>query len=310
MLSEAQWREYDQSGFVRLGKVLEPEAVAVLKQRADDLALGVVTNPAVQMQLDTGGDYEELAQAVDHFPEGTLLYRKIQGLETDELFSPLVRHPLFLEICARQYGAHAPVSIFRAMVMNKPAGQGTLLPWHQDGGDVWKLDRDPLVTIWVALDPATEANGCVEVVTGSHRLGLLSLYGSTVAPENVARHCLPGLIRPLEVETGHAVLLHNWLIHRSGVNPSGIPRRAFTACYMDGRTQSVLTGNHFPLIAGALPGPYPYVRQLEDDCRTLRESMATAGAHLRRLEAELPLTSRAARKAKGWLARARARWFH
>ena len=41
---------------------------------------------------------------------------------------------------------------------------------------------------------------------------------------------------PLEVEAGHAVLLHNWLIHRSGVNPTPAPRRAFTVCYMDGRT--------------------------------------------------------------------------
>lgn len=287
MLTEQQWQEYDREGFLHLGKVLEGEEIEALRQRADDLALGNLRNPNVQMQLDTGGAYDELAEIVPGFERGTVLYRKIQGLENDDLYSRLVRQPIFLEVCARVYGPHVPVSIFRAMVMNKPAGQGTILPWHQDGGAVWALDRDPLVTIWIALDPATRANGCVEIVPGTHRLGLLSTFGSTITEEDAERHCPPDRIQPLEVEAGHAVLLHNWLIHRSGVNPSPVPRRAFTACYMDGRTQSILNGNYFPLVAGSLPAePYPYVRQLRDDCATLREMREDADRYAKSLEAE------------------------
>jgi polysaccharide pyruvyl transferase WcaK-like protein len=287
MLAEQQWNDYARDGVLHLGKVLEPEELEALRRRADDLALGNVKNPDVQMQLDTGGAYEELPAAVRSFDRGTVLYRKIQGLETDPLFARLVRHPLFLDVCARQYGRHAAISIFRAMVMNKPAGQGTVLPWHQDGGDVWALDRDPLVTIWIALDPATRANGCMEIVPGTHRLGLLSSFGSTIEEADAARHCPPERIQPLEVEAGHAVLLHNWLIHRSGLNPSPVPRRAFTICYMDGRTQSTLTGDHFPLVAGSLPDePYPFVRQLQDDCAAFRESFARAEEYARSLEAE------------------------
>lgn len=250
MLDEQQWHDFARDGFLHLGQVLTSAEVAALCERADQLALGQVRNAGIEMQLDTGGAYEELPGAVRSFAEGTLLYRKIQGLEKDPLFLPLVRHPLFAEVCAHQYGAHAPVSIFRAMVMNKPAGQGTHLPWHQDGGDVWKLDRDPLVTIWIALDKATQANGCMDVVPGTHRLGLLTTYGSTVGADDVARHCPDDRMRPLEVESGHAVLLHNWLIHRSGVNPSPVPRRAVTICYLDGRTVNTLTGNRFPMIFG------------------------------------------------------------
>ncbi len=285
-LTDPQWIDYDRDGFLHLGPVLTPAEVDALRRRADDLALGNLRNPDIQMQLDTGGAYNELPAARASFDQGTLLYRKIQGLETDDLYSRLVKHPLMLEICARQYGRHAAISTFRAMVMNKPAGQGTDLPWHQDGGHVWALDRDPLVTVWVALDPATRENGCVEVIPGSHRLGLLSLYGSTVAEEEVARHCPPERVHPLEVESGHAVLLHNWLIHRSGVNPTAAPRRAFTVCYMDGRTQSVLTGRHFPLVAGELAtDPYPFVRHLQEENRTLREMRESAEAYAKSLEA-------------------------
>ena len=287
-LSEAQWADYRRDGYLRLGPLVDPDALDVLRRRADDLATGAVTNRDVQMQLDTGGSYDALAHIVND-AVGTVRYRKIQGLEHDDAFARLVRHPLFLEIAARQYGPHAPVSIFRAMVMNKPAHQGTVLPWHQDGGDVWALDRDPLVTIWLALDAAAVENGCVEVVPGSHRLGLLTASGSTLAGDDAARHCPAEQVVALEVEAGHGLLMHNWLIHRSGVNPSAQPRRAFTVCYMDGRTVSTLTGERFPSVTGApwTSEPYPFVRQLHEDMHRIRGSEQQAAEYARSLEREL-----------------------
>jgi phytanoyl-CoA hydroxylase len=287
MLSESEWQDFSRDGFLHLGQVLTIEEVEALKQRADDLAMGTVRNPAIQMQLDTGGAYDELPVAVTHFQEGTRLYRKIQGLENDSLFLRLIQTPVCLEVCARIYGRHAAISIFRAMIMNKPAGQGTLLPWHQDGGNVWALDRDPLVTIWVALDPATRENGCMDCIPGSHQLGLLSLFGSTVAEEHVKIHCPPERVHPFEVKAGHAVLLHNWLIHRSGVNPSPVPRRAFTMCCMDARTRSTLTGDHFPLIAGSLPEESDlYLREFFKERAILRQSNEEAVRYAKSLEAE------------------------
>ena len=266
MVTEAAWQQFAVDGFMHLGPVLSPEAVEALKARADALALGDIYNPAVQMQLDTGGDYEALPDAVERFEEGTLRYRKIQGLEHDGLFAQLISQPLFREICAKMYGSHAAVSLFRAMIMNKPAHHGTSLPWHQDGGTVWQLDRDPLVTIWVALDDANSTNGCMEAIKGSHRLGLLSTDGSTLSDADVEQHCEAAATVALEVPAGHAVLLHNWLIHRSGLNPSPTPRRAFTMCCMDGRTRNLLTGQHFPLIFGEQSSESDvYVRQMQSD---------------------------------------------
>lgn len=277
MLTEADWQQFAQDGYLHLGQVLAPEALEALRQRADALALGEVYNPGVQMQLDTGGAYEELPGAVERFDEGTLRYRKIQGLEHDPLYAKLIEQPVFRTICAGMYGAHAAVSIFRAMVMNKPAGHGTLLPWHQDGGAVWQLDRDPLVTIWVALDDANTSNGCMDAVRGSHRLGLLSTQGSTLTEDAVRAHCPPELTVPLEVKAGHALLMHNWLIHRSGLNTSPTPRRAFTMCCMDARTRNLLTGTHFPVVYGSqVSAPDAYVQQLQADLAAQTERFDNA----------------------------------
>jgi ectoine hydroxylase-related dioxygenase (phytanoyl-CoA dioxygenase family) len=40
------------------------------------------------------------------------------------------------------------------------------------------------------------------------------------------------------LEAGEVCLLHNWSLHSSDVNRSEQSRRAFSACYMDARTQN------------------------------------------------------------------------
>ena len=87
--------------------------------------LGRVQYSTVQSQLDTGGRYEDLPDPTQGIGVATLAYRKLQGLEADPLVLEMIRHAFFREACVRVYGRHASVSIFRAMLMNKPAGQGT-----------------------------------------------------------------------------------------------------------------------------------------------------------------------------------------
>lgn len=287
---ESAWELYDRQGYLRLGRVLDDAGIRALGARLDDIMLGRIRYPTLHVQLDTGSAYEDLGAPSAGLATATLGYRKLQGLEVDPLFLALLRRDVFRAVCARQYGPHAGIAIFRAMMMNKPAGQGTPLPWHQDGGDVWKLDRDPLVTTWVAIDPATRANGCLQVIPGSHRLGLLTKQGSTLAPHHVERHCSEAAIEHLEIEAGEALVLHNWLLHRSGVNTTDRPRRAFSACYMDARTLGTLTGERYPLLFGepeSLDVALAFLRGLDDENRRLREMRAEAERYALALEAEL-----------------------
>jgi ectoine hydroxylase-related dioxygenase (phytanoyl-CoA dioxygenase family) len=154
-----------------------------------------------------------------------------------------MQRPLFRAICARVYGAHAPIAVYRAMVMSKPAGElggGTPLPWHQDGGNWWALDRDPLCFVWLALTEASAENGAVEVVRGSHKRGLLSQRGHTLSAELVERlveGCAAEDRVQVLLKPGQAFLCHNWTIHRSGTNVTGTARRGFSCNYIDARTR-------------------------------------------------------------------------
>ncbi|MFP6901387.1 MAG: phytanoyl-CoA dioxygenase family protein, partial [Opitutales bacterium] len=54
---------------------------------------------------------------------------------------------------------------------NKPPGIGQATPAHQDG-HYFMLRPCHALTMWMALDPVDEENGCVRYVRGSHLNGM------------------------------------------------------------------------------------------------------------------------------------------
>ncbi|MCZ6679293.1 MAG: phytanoyl-CoA dioxygenase family protein, partial [Candidatus Poribacteria bacterium] len=240
--------QFMEQGYLRLGQLISDEELSALQQRIDDIMLGDVPYENMRFQLDsTAGAYRSTPpESVGHKGR-TLKYRKIMDLEQDELFLAYMQHPLAREITRHYIGED--VSIFRAMFMNKPADQGTVLPWHQDVGIGWGLDRNPMVTVWTALDDATEAKGCMQIVPRSHKLGVVN-ERHFVSEADAEKHGLEEKAVYLEAEAGEAILLHNLLLHRSGVNHTSEPRRAFSAAYMDAATKSVSTEQTFSVIFG------------------------------------------------------------
>lgn len=240
-LTDAQWQEYEEKGYLRIGRTLSDSELAGLQDRIDAIMLGTaeIDYDRLLMQLDsTTGKYADAGVQSKGHKGATLAYRKIENLEFDPLFRAYLEKPIFRDVCARVYGPETPVACYRAMFMNKPARQGTWLPWHQDR---WRhLDRDPLLTLWTALDPATKANGCVQIIEGSHRYGLLNPEHSSgfVSEKQADELVKKNPVDFLELEPGETVLLHNWLLHASDVNNTDVSRRAFSVCYMDGATRA------------------------------------------------------------------------
>jgi phytanoyl-CoA dioxygenase PhyH len=250
MLTSDELRSYEENGYLRLGQVMTREELSALQQRIDDIMLGRIVYPGMFFQMDTPtGVYSDLKGRGYEGP--SLDYRKIQDLEQDPLFLAYIQHPRFRAITRELVGEN--ISVFRAMFMNKPAHRGTVLPYHQDGGSQWRLDRERFITVWTALDDATVENGCMQVIPGSHRLGLLSERGHTITPEQEAEHCRDEASLYLEARAGEAILLHNYLLHRSGVNTIDRPRRAFSVVYMDAATRRLPPsgdGSAFPVVFG------------------------------------------------------------
>ena len=222
-------------GWARLGVAATLETLERLRARADDIMLGRVSGSGFFFQRDSDtGRYEDLV-----FGRGwegpDLAYRKIEKLETDPHFRAWLENSLF-ERVTRGVLDDA-VAIYRATLFTKSARGGTELPWHQDGGSFWGLDRAPELQIWTALDDAPVEAGCVEVVDGSHAAGLATPLGGTIPADVAERADAGSRTLALPARAGEVLLIHNYLWHRSGRNTTGVPRRAFTVSYISASTR-------------------------------------------------------------------------
>ena len=113
----------------------------------------------------------------------------------------------------------------------------SLWDWHQDFA-FWRengIERPAMCTIAIALGPVTEANGCMRLVPGSHRLGALPISeigeGQGTDPAAVEA-ALDGASTELcELASGDMVVFHSNTLHSSGPNESDVPRTMLMMSY-------------------------------------------------------------------------------
>ncbi len=109
--------------------------------------------------------------------------------------------------------------------------------WHQDYG-YWYQNGclfPDLASVFIALDPATRENGCLQLLKGSHRMGRIEhgRFGSQTGadPERVemAMQRLEHVY--CEMAPGDAVFFHGNTLHSSDANLSDKPRWGLICCY-------------------------------------------------------------------------------
>jgi len=135
------------------------------------------------------------------------------------------------------------------MILKEPRTGGAW-EWHQDYGywyDNGCLFPD-MASCMIAVDRATKANGCLQVLKGSHRMGRIN-HGKVgdqtgADPERVAA-ALERMERiDCELEPGSAIFFHSNLLHRSDQNHSENPRWALICCYNTARNNPYKESKH------------------------------------------------------------------
>ena len=110
--------------------------------------------------------------------------------------------------------------------------------WHQDEYFIPTRDRS-LTAVWIALDDATVENGCLWVLPGSHRRGVLYPARDQDDPRfdcTIEAYDFPYRDEdavPVEVPAGTALIFNGYLLHRSLPNTGRHGyRRALVNHYM------------------------------------------------------------------------------
>lgn len=236
----ATWRTH---GFVHLPGVISDAGLEALRERTDDLMFGRVDHtPFFYQAVAPTGLYADMPLGVGWIGPSPN-YRKLEKLERDPVFMAFMGNPFFRAV-ARAVIGQIDISLYRAILMNKRAGSpdapgGTILPWHQDGGRLWGIDRDPELQIWTALDDAPSGAGCMVFARATHLKGLATPLGGAVPAEIVARENPTLDVVEVPVKAGDIVILHTLVWHASGLNTTPNPRRAFSVCLMPASTRCV-----------------------------------------------------------------------
>ncbi len=130
------------------------------------------------------------------------------------------------------------VTVMSADIWHKAAGERRHISWHQDAS-YWHLEPLEILTAWIALTPATPANGCMQFAAGTHKSRLE--HENTYAVDNMLSH---GQTAKLTIDDANIVydvlapgemsLHHALLAHASGPNVTQEPRVGLAIRYLPG----------------------------------------------------------------------------
>jgi phytanoyl-CoA hydroxylase len=143
------------------------------------------------------------------------------------------------------------IRIWHDQALIKPP-YGNPTAFHMDN-PFWSFYSPNAISIWVALDDATVANGCLWYLPGTHREASFEAVniGEQLAdvfktyPQWRKIEALPA-----DCKAGSAVLHNGLIAHGAGANMTPRPRRAMTCAYMpDGSTfngqKNILPDDYF-----------------------------------------------------------------
>jgi len=225
-LSPTDSQQYDRDGYFIRRSILSPDDVISVRRAI----LDALHAPDDQRQ----GHYDEELSA----RQGAALsrqtrYRKLGQFARNNqiVFTRGIAHPSILEVMHHFLGPDL-VLVYDSVFL-KLARTGGATPWHQDIG-LWPEKMHDSFNFWIAIDPATRANGCLQFAPGTHKGPIVEhqLYQGGLHKELPRDLCANLNTHHVELSPGDAVFWHSNLWHYSAPNTSDQDRIAVAGVYL------------------------------------------------------------------------------
>lgn len=229
VLTTEQKEFYNEHGYIIIENFLNQAQLQVLKGALDTL----VAERARNLTKDHEGfNLEKVRDASGNgspFSGEAIagVLRKIQEItKYSPAFRDFAESDKMLDLVEDLIG---PMIYYHSSkIMFKPAQHGGVKPWHQDYA-YWASLRPEQVTCWLALDDATPDNGCMQLIPGSHKWGLVKHMKEElqVDPKNLPMN----MVKVAPMKAGSILCFHVLTFHYSGPNTSEKSRRALIVDY-------------------------------------------------------------------------------
>jgi ectoine hydroxylase-related dioxygenase (phytanoyl-CoA dioxygenase family) len=218
-LTDAQRAQYKEDGYLVVKNFISPREVALLYDIAT--ADTVLQNNAFDLNDQSG----KRTRLTLWFTPG------------EDTFGLLTRSKGLIEAVQALQG-EGEVCHFHSKLLQKEPRVGGSWEWHQDYGYWYKngfLYPDAMISVMLALSEATQVNGCLQVLKGSHKMGRFEhLFAGEQQGadlpfvEEALRICEKVYV---ELEPGDVLFFHSNLLHMSEANLSDKPRWSLISAY-------------------------------------------------------------------------------
>jgi ectoine hydroxylase-related dioxygenase (phytanoyl-CoA dioxygenase family) len=287
-LGPAEVQSFRENGFLVVPDALTPAEVEALRAEATRICRGESgeVKGSGEGEDASFGVSKGVTKARPEESDDEVLKRYLCIHFPHKISSPMAKamaHPAVVEVLSKVIGPN--VKCMQSMLFIKASGKPGQA-WHQDEYYIPTRDRS-LTGGWIALDDATTENGCLWVLPGSHRQGVLwpqKWHGDTRFDCAGEAYQFPYQDEdsvPVEVKAGSIVFFNGYLLHRSLPNRAKAgTRRCLVNHYMSAESllpwfnpkegESVATADMRDIVMIRGKDPYAY-KGVEDLC----------GAHVR-----------------------------
>ena len=158
MLSKAQIEQYHERGYLVVENVFSPALFSEIRQVVAEIADGAA-------QVDAHDDVYDLEPG--HTRDNPRLRRIKSPHKVHEIFLRAARSPEMTAINTQLLGQPG-VRLYGSKINLKAPRYGSPVEWHQDWA-FYPHTNDDINAAGVMLDAATEENGAMRVIPGSHK---------------------------------------------------------------------------------------------------------------------------------------------
>lgn len=230
-LSATQVAQFERDGYCLVSEAVTPAQLAALN---DDVANWVEQSRAHSEPFGppTVDGRPRFDMGEEHSVEVPALRRINNPSDISPAFEDVMTNASTVDMVAQLVGPD--VKFHHCKINLKLPGSNTEVGYHQDFAYT-PHTNDDVVTALLLLDDMTPDNGCLQVVPGSHRGEVYSLFGDEGGFTGVMKSEAVNNLRDREVpiygKAGDVCLMHTRLVHGSDPNASTRSRGLYICVY-------------------------------------------------------------------------------
>lgn len=214
MLTEEQIAFFRENGYILVKGLLTKEEAAMYRQEVHDLLARLQQYDEMDAAWASGKETSAEAKNTKIFHchnvqfysaafSRLMVDERVTGVASDVIGSPNVQ-------------------LHHSKMFVKPPEKGAAFPMHQDA-PYFPHDNHSMIAVILFFDSSSEEKGCVRVVPGSHKNGILEHTPEGGWHLPFEQYPISSAV-PCPAEAGDALYFSYLTVHGSGINRSNEPR--------------------------------------------------------------------------------------